>query len=329
MKFHCPRVQQVFSFFILLSCAAALLPFPAMAAPCPEPLELEKEKLPEEQRPLARALARYYDALNGKDFDALQAILDPNRPANTHPGPKAFSYRSLLNWKRFRIYATEILCVEPEAGRISVKEWVEAEAYNGTVFYYNSPAVYTFLRTEEGSLLTARGTVSLDPLKTRDPFELLHLFRDALYRGEVPSALNAVERYLAERPGDYYALAMKGALQLQIQGEDTSVACATLETALEKMKRGAQVCTQLRQALFDAQVFDSLASCHQRKNDLRGALEHLRTALRRNPEYVPALLRRAEIEEESGRAQEAHRLYESAYRVLPDLPEAELALFGE
>lgn len=298
----------------------------AFARGCePAPVSQGKPKLPEAQRPLVRALLNYYDALNRKDFTALKALLDPSRTVDTAPGP-SFGYRSLLGWRRFRIYATEVSRVDPDLNQVAVKEVLEAEGYNGAYFLYNSPAVYTF-KLEGGSLLlSARGVESVDRTATKDPFELLYLYRDTLYRGDGAGASEYLERLLAQRPEDAYGVSMKAATLVQAGDHANALKLLDWVLALPEAKR--DLCTVLGSAGFEAQVCDSAGVCHLALKDYEGARRALDRSRSLNPGYVPAILHTAELELALGRDSEARSWYAKAYAVLPDVPQAEVALFG-
>lgn len=298
----------------------------ALAKECePQPVTLSGAKVTDAQKPVLRALLTYYDALNRKDFGVLKDLLDPGRTSDTSPGP-SFGYRSFLNWKRLRIYAAEVGKVDPELGQIAVREVVEAEAYNGAFFLYNAPATYTF-RSEGGRLLlVARGVAPVERAETQDPFELLYLYRDTLYRGDLQGASAYLDRYLVLRPEDPYAVAMKGAALVQQGDHANALKLLAWVVALPEAKR--TLCTQLGSRGFEAQLLDSLGVCHTALENLPAARQALERALALNPAYLPTYLHLAELELASGKSAEAKMWYSKAYGVLPDVPQAEVALFG-
>jgi tetratricopeptide (TPR) repeat protein len=291
----------------------------------PQPVTLSAAKLQEPQKPVLRALLTYYDTLNRKDFTTLKDLLDPNRTSDTAPGP-SFGYRSFLGWKRLRIYATEVVKVEPDLNQIAVKEVVEAEAYNGAFFLYNAPVTYTFRNDGARLVIVSRGVAAVDRTQTSDPFELLYLYRDTLYRGDLSGASAYLERYLAIRPEDPYAVAMRGAALLQNGDHANALKLLEWVAGLPEPKR--TLCTQLGSQDFEAQLQDSIGVCQLALKNLAAARKALERSRLLNPNYIPAYLHLAELEQASGKPDDAKAWYWKAYAILPDVPQAEVALFG-
>ena len=311
-------------FLIAASCCLTETNF--LARSCePKSIQASDLKLPADQKALAKALLTYYDALNSKDFTALKDLLDPSRIVDTSPGP-TFSYRNFLNWRRLRIYAAEIINIDTAAGQITVKEDIEAEAYDRAIFFYNSPAVYTFKSDGGKYLMTSRGTSPVDQEKTTILFELLFLARDNLYRGNFAEAEGYLDRFLAADPQDYYGLVMKGAFLLN-RGEHRS-ALALFEKADAIPEKKRDICPKLGRESFDAQLLDSIGVCLLALDKKAEAKKSFEKARDLNPEYVPCLMHLAELDKADGKHPEALGWYQKAYKIYQDIPQAEIALFG-